>query len=68
MRFLVLIYVALLLGLTTLAAQTVLTPAIQFEQTEYIFKSVKADSVLKAVFVFTNTGADTLRILKVSPG
>lgn len=68
MRFLVPIYLTLLLGFTVLTAQTISTPAVQFEQTEYNFKNVKADSVLKYVFAFTNTGTDTLKILKVNPG
>ena len=57
----------LLLVVAVSVAQTSKGPSIRFEQKEYDFKNVKADSVLKYVLTFTNTGPDTLKILKVSP-
>ncbi len=68
MRYFVKIYLILLLGVIALTAQPSKAPSVQFEQTEYDFKTVKPDSILKYVFTFTNTGMDTLKILKVRPG
>lgn len=68
MKILLRLILVLLFLNTTLYAQKSGAPFIQFEPTEYDFKDVQAESSLKYIFKFQNTGSDTLKILKVRPG
>ena len=49
-------------------ADTNAAPKIQFAETKYDFGKVTAGEVVKATFVFTNTGNATLELTEVHPG
>ena len=43
-------------------------PQIHFQETSLQFQNAVPDSLIKAVFHFSNNGQDTLRILALRPG